>query len=235
MSLDSIAMAGPFRNYKPTPVPTISNQPTTPLHEALEIYERFICKDIPTDLAKDAIFPTFLTVLSPPQIQQFLSITQEYELEKNYSDRTGLFLTHLVQLSHNAGNTQFMLDHTDHKPLNYLCSSMRKNQDKGLSVIIKGTIGNICFYGCKGGTYFIDKVSNSHVAVVAESTEFYLRDVPTQVGLFADSLIIKTYNPLVESKVHRHHSDGKVFNLISKEAWQQAWDEKMEIFARCRL
>ncbi|MFH1638128.1 MAG: hypothetical protein ABIB71_06905 [Candidatus Woesearchaeota archaeon] len=85
------------------------------------------------------------SILEPQQINSFLQATKRYEDHENYSDNTGLFITHLIQNSHNAGNNKFTLNTKALcKDIDGLGNYLKGKENNLLEIIVDGNIGRCC-------------------------------------------------------------------------------------------
>ncbi|MFH1637495.1 MAG: hypothetical protein ABIB71_03660 [Candidatus Woesearchaeota archaeon] len=85
------------------------------------------------------------SILQPEQIDSFLQSTIRYDEHKNYSENTGLFITRLIQNSHNAGNNRFMLNTKAlSKDINYIGGELKGREKNLLEIIVGGDCGEAC-------------------------------------------------------------------------------------------
>ncbi|MFH1638127.1 MAG: hypothetical protein ABIB71_06900 [Candidatus Woesearchaeota archaeon] len=84
-------------------------------------------------------------ILSPEQIQNFLQATRKYEEHKRYSPNTGLFITRLIQNSHDAGDNLFKLEtRTLSKRIHFLGYNLQGKGNNLLEIIVDGNAGDSC-------------------------------------------------------------------------------------------
>ena len=98
-------------------------------------------------------------VLTPEDINEFLQITRRFGEYQEYSERTGEFITKLIQNSYDAGNNNFELNtkklnrffDLNMKVLNMLIGGLGRNlqghPERILSLQIDGDVGDECGFG----------------------------------------------------------------------------------------
>lgn len=89
-------------------------------------------------------------VLAPDQINKFLQITLAYKNQVGYHDLTGLFVTKLIQDSHNAGYNNFYLGTSAFKELHWIGAHLKRTQ-----LTIKGDVGMHCGSRAKDSIFTI--------------------------------------------------------------------------------
>ncbi|MFH1637760.1 MAG: hypothetical protein ABIB71_05030 [Candidatus Woesearchaeota archaeon] len=90
------------------------------------------------------------SVLMPEQINNFLQATINYEKHKNYNSNTGLFITKLIQNSHNAGNNNFTLNTKAlSKDIDKIAFDLKGRRGNLLEIIVDGNAGEWCGFKAK--------------------------------------------------------------------------------------
>ncbi|MFH1637250.1 MAG: hypothetical protein ABIB71_02385 [Candidatus Woesearchaeota archaeon] len=112
--------------------------------ELLGQYERLLeVASWRSDLKK--IFYEVKSVLTPRQINSFLQASIKYEDNPEHSDRTGYFITQLIQNSHDAGNNSFILNTKAlSKEINNIGRELQGIEDHLLEIIVEGSVGYQC-------------------------------------------------------------------------------------------
>ncbi|MFH1637424.1 MAG: hypothetical protein ABIB71_03295 [Candidatus Woesearchaeota archaeon] len=84
-------------------------------------------------------------ILEPEEINRFLQATIGYESHKLYCDRTGFFITRLIQNSNDAGNNKFILSTKAlAKELRAIGYNLRGKHDRPLEIRVDGNTGGWC-------------------------------------------------------------------------------------------
>ncbi|MFH1637431.1 MAG: hypothetical protein ABIB71_03330 [Candidatus Woesearchaeota archaeon] len=92
--------------------------------------------------------------LTPDQINSFLQTTTPYDNHKNYCDRTGRFITRLIQNSHDTGNNLFKLEtRTLSKGIYFLGYNLQGKGNNLLEIIVDGNAKYWCGVQAKNCTF----------------------------------------------------------------------------------
>ncbi|MFH1637251.1 MAG: hypothetical protein ABIB71_02390 [Candidatus Woesearchaeota archaeon] len=84
-------------------------------------------------------------ILEPEQINSFLQATMKYEDYETYEWHTGLFVTQLIQNSHDAGNKSFTLNtKTITKTIHNIGYKLQGRGKNLLELIVEGDVGWNC-------------------------------------------------------------------------------------------
>ncbi|MBI4453659.1 hypothetical protein HY636_03370 [Candidatus Woesearchaeota archaeon] len=107
-------------------------------------YERAlnIVDTLKVDLIEEYLGKIITDVLTPQDIEEFLKLTAAYENSQYYQKCTTKIVNKLIENSHTAGHSEFVLDTRNLlKPLDNLCTRLRASGDKPINIIINGTVG----------------------------------------------------------------------------------------------
>ncbi|MFH1637758.1 MAG: hypothetical protein ABIB71_05020 [Candidatus Woesearchaeota archaeon] len=111
--------------------------------ELIRQYEEILAIDNFEDQEQES--PEIMGVLGPERINVFLQATVKYEQHENYSGNTGLFITQLIQNSHDSGNNKFTLNTKAlSKEIDNICSGLKGKGNNLLEIIIDGKVGDLC-------------------------------------------------------------------------------------------
>lgn len=131
----------------------VSREGVNPLEELIKKYEIFLNVDV---YSSYLVFKDFVRgknyipeILPPEQINHFLQMTSAFETRPNYQKNTGLFLSHLIQNSYNAGHNNFHIDLNVFPPLDLLFAYVSGTKKRRLKATIKGTAGHIVAEYCR--------------------------------------------------------------------------------------
>ncbi|MFH1638034.1 MAG: hypothetical protein ABIB71_06420 [Candidatus Woesearchaeota archaeon] len=87
------------------------------------------------------------SILSPEQINSFLQATIRYEDYKHFGWNTGMFITQLIQNSHEAGNNRFTLTtKAFSKRIDHIGLRLQGIGNKKLEILVEGDVGNFCAF-----------------------------------------------------------------------------------------
>ena len=132
--------------------------------------------------------------LSPPLINDFLSLTAPFENLPQYRRVTGMYVTSLIQASHNHGYTRFCLTLDGLQPLHSLCAGLAKHRKQDLCVILEGRAGNFTVALTNGGTYFVADTA-ADCGIGGRNLILYIGNATGNIGEHGLLNTIKYYDP----------------------------------------
>ncbi|MBI2669409.1 hypothetical protein HYX14_06220 [Candidatus Woesearchaeota archaeon] len=94
-------------------------------------------------------------ILNPEHINAFLQSTVIHGNHEQYKERTGLFLSRLLQNSYNAGNNGFQVDTRSTGALDNLGVFLEGTKEKPIRLTITGDVGDDCGAYSTNGNYMI--------------------------------------------------------------------------------
>ncbi len=110
----------------------------------LEVYEEMLPRSPPLSAIKFWRLNSD-DVLSPQDIDLFLTSTTRYKKNQNYHKFTGIFVSYLLARSSKAGHNDFRLRPVE--TIHRLANVISGRQDYHLNLTIKGNVGPDCAYG----------------------------------------------------------------------------------------
>src|SRR3989338_1270351 len=123
-------------------------------------------------------FKNMRDVLSPLEIQQFLSASQAFESEEKYHLVVGRVAGKLINNAHQNGFNSFRFDVTGLKPLHYFGCNVIEQEGQNLEVVVSGVLGSNAFLSASGTFYIEEAGSGTHTELKRIFTCKRLRSSP---------------------------------------------------------
>ncbi|HLC46191.1 MAG TPA: hypothetical protein VJI75_00455 [Candidatus Nanoarchaeia archaeon] len=167
------------------------------LEEALKEYENtFETEGMIYEELFDKIVNQSLPVLTSGQINQFIEATIEYEEHKKYLDRTGLFVSALIQIAYNAGFNDFVLEPKGTQPLNMIGAYLKGTEKDPIRLTNNARTGDSCGWRSE----YINITNNTRTGYNCGGyTKYSIMTSYSQIksgcGWNAEHSIYKTNNP----------------------------------------
>ena len=131
-------------------------------------------------------------ILDPQQID----IALQGMLGINYesSRDPGLYVSRLIQVSHDAGHNDFML-HTRDVPLDFLCDSVKGDKDLYVNITIRGDTGKYTGNGSRWCSVRHEGSARENYFNVAKNAEIFIRGTLWEYPLSnAEDITLRTTN-----------------------------------------
>jgi len=162
-------------------------------HVFSDLYERYVhCLDDKTPVPE---YKTITDILTPNQINLFLQQTILYENHPNHSDKTGKFLSQLIQNSYDSGKNNFTLNTTALKETNAIGYKIKGTPTKNIEITITGNTEDTCGWHSKNTTFNITGNTGDNCGLSSRHSTFTIRGTVGEFcGLFSDHLTYKTPN-----------------------------------------
>ena len=257
------AMAGPFsRKFVPATIPTqvqkVQNYPSKIeilmygyqkiLNEHEKLRRILLC-DSPYDSLVDYVGERLGSLrlnFTNQELQQFIAVSTGCENEKYYCSLTGAVISYYLQVAHDNGENNFVLDFHGTKPIDEVACGLQQREGRSLEVVLRGTVGDSCAYSAIGGTYYIE-----HAEILcgcnSVKTTFYVETAGIGLGDYSSSTFyverivnipltdidlasLATYHTNDSNlRVYLKHND---FHLHSPEKWKVLWEPALRKWGR---
>jgi hypothetical protein len=169
--------------------------------------------------------------LAPDKINSFLKLTSRYDYLKNYSFRTGEFVSSLIQTSYLAGHTNFHLDLGGLKEIKYLGSRIYAVSNRQINLYVKGNVGSgFCSFSSNINPVIKGDIGTNSIYGSHNLTLVMKGEVGRGTGANSNQLrafldgkrywFLNNYDQLYFGKFAREHSK---FKKMMKE-----WEEKFK-------
>ncbi|MFH1638130.1 MAG: hypothetical protein ABIB71_06915 [Candidatus Woesearchaeota archaeon] len=197
--------------------------------DLLKKYEDFLTLDRWSKIYRTSAKIT--SVLKPEQINGFLQTTIRYEYHDNYSLSTGIFITRLIQNSHDEGNNMFMLNtKVLFRDIDGIGFELKGKWDKSLEIIVEGNVGNDSFERAKNiGKLHIAGNAGDYCGRGAQNiNELYIGgNARSECGKGVDDCTFKTPNmqtlQLLKETVSKGKGNKIYFIHPNKEEEEIKW------------
>ena len=154
-------------------------------------------------------FENMRDVLSPLEIQQFLSASQAFESEEKYHLVVGRVAGKLINNAHQNGFNSFRFDVTGLKPLHYFGCNVIEQEGQNLEVVVSGVLGSNAFLSASGTFYIEEAGSGTHTELKRIFTCKRLRSSPFFLSICSE---------LSHEKIMYHqHTSGNKTRQINHE------------------
>ena len=227
-----IDMAGLFgRDYKSSAkTPTQTHALDSTLKDIIDLYDKVMRDYSPSKVGvlweASNVHTVFSHIQSLPScptsttIQQFLLMSQSYELQPDYGSTMGIFVSGLIQRAHQEGQNYFLLDVRALKPLRFLCLEVKEERNESLVIMIHGDLGSHCINSCQGGTYFLENSLGSCGSATENSTIYISGNTGPFCATGSQGSTFYTPN---HDLYHTLRSNGHKVTRYTSSEWNTLW------------
>lgn len=124
-----------------------------------ELLEKYVGYLSVPDFGQDheVIEKSITEILTPEEIDAFLQATAAYEDQEWFKEKTGFFISRLLQNSYNHSYNNFSLNMENIYPVNYICFKLTGTKERPIMVTIEGNVGYCLGFCSQGDSCFTIK------------------------------------------------------------------------------
>ncbi len=172
-------------------------------------------------------------LLTPDEIQQFLTLSTAYENLPYYGENMGNIISSLINNAYNHGDRKFCFDLTALKPIMNFASLIKKDGNADLEIIVHGEVGSLSFLKSKGSFYCerlgLVTVNISGTLAVHQTTDAYNLSFPKEqycsvVRMANEKQGLTFYSlPFGDKMISQTNNIAEGRSLVTKDDSVVAW------------